>query len=43
VVLQSSSFDGVALDPFALKQDGLAASEVDVGRWTKKTGLAISS
>jgi hypothetical protein len=32
LVLQSSSFDGVALDPFTLKQDGLAASEVDIGR-----------
>ena len=32
MVLQSSVFDGVAFDPFTLKQDGLAASEVDVGR-----------
>ena len=31
-MLQSSLFDGVAFDPFALKQDGLAASEVDIGR-----------
>ena len=29
-MLQSSLFDGVAFDPFALKQDGLAAPEVDV-------------
>ena len=31
-MLQSSVFDGFAFDPFALKQDGLAASEVDIGR-----------
>jgi hypothetical protein len=31
VVLQSSLFDGVSFDPFTLKQDGVAASEVDVG------------
>ncbi len=31
-MLQSSLFDGVAFDPFALKQDGLSASEVDIGR-----------
>ena len=30
-MLQSSLSDGVAFDPFALKQDGLAASEVDIG------------
>jgi len=32
LVLQSSELDGVAFDPFTLKEDGLAASEVDVGR-----------
>ena len=31
-MLQSSSSDGVAFGPFALKQDGLSASEVDIGR-----------
>ena len=31
-MLQSSLFDGVSFDPFALKQDGLAASKVDIGR-----------
>ena len=31
-MLQSSLFDGVSFDPFTLKQDGLAASEVDIGR-----------
>ena len=30
-MLQSSELDGVAFDPFTLKQDGLAASEVDIG------------
>ena len=30
-MLQSSQFDGLSFDPFALKQGGLAASEVDVG------------
>ena len=30
-MLQSSSFDGLSLDPFALKQNGLAASEEDIG------------
>ena len=29
---QSSSLDGLCFGPFALKQDGLTASEVDVGR-----------
>jgi hypothetical protein len=32
LVLHSSVFDGLSFDPFALKQDGLAAPEVDVGR-----------
>ena len=31
-MLQSPLFDGVLFDPFACKKDGLAASEVDVGR-----------
>jgi hypothetical protein len=28
----SSLFDGVAFDPFALQEDGLASAEVDIGR-----------
>jgi hypothetical protein len=28
--VQSSLFDGVAFDPFAFQQDGLASVEVDV-------------
>ena len=31
-MLQSSLFDGLSFDPFTLKQDGVAASEVDIGR-----------
>jgi hypothetical protein len=31
LVLQSSLFDGLALDPFAFEENGAAASEVDVG------------
>ena len=31
-MLQSALFDGLAFDPLALEQDGLAASEVDVSR-----------
>ena len=32
VVLQAAIVDGVAFDPFPFHEDGLAASEVDVGR-----------
>jgi len=32
LVLQLSLFGGVSFDPFTLKEDGLAATEVDVGR-----------
>ena len=30
-MLQGPVFDGLSFDPFSLQQDGLAASEVDVG------------
>ena len=30
-MLQGPVFDGLSFDPFCLQQDGLAASEVDVG------------
>ena len=30
-MLQAQVFDGLSFDPFCLQQDGLAASEVDVG------------
>ena len=42
-MLQSSSFDGLSLDPFALKQDGLAASEVDVGGREVLQALVIAT
>ena len=32
VVNQPTVFDGFAFDPFSFQQDGLTASEVDVGR-----------
>jgi hypothetical protein len=32
LMLQASSFDCVAFDPFSLQQDGLTAPEVDIGR-----------
>jgi hypothetical protein len=32
LVLQSAVDDGLAFDPFSFQQDGLAASEVDIGR-----------
>jgi len=31
-VKQASRFDGLPFDPFSLFQNGLAASEVDIGR-----------
>jgi hypothetical protein len=30
-MLQASGFDVVAFDPFSFQQNGLAASEVDIG------------
>ena len=41
-MLQSSLFDGLAFDPFALKQDGLTASEVDVGRGEVLQALMVA-
>ena len=35
-MLQASGFDGVAFDPFPFQQNGLAATEVDVG-WDQVT------
>jgi hypothetical protein len=31
-VVQASVLDGVSFDPFSFQEDGLATSEVDVGR-----------
>src|SRR5271169_7097670 len=42
VVLQASVLDGLSFDPFSFKQDGLAASEVDVGRGEISDALMVS-
>jgi len=42
-VLQSSVSDGVSFDPFALEQDGLTASEVDVGGREVLQALVIAT
>ena len=42
LVLQSSSFDGVSFDPFALEQDGLAAPEVDISRRQVPQALMVA-
>ena len=42
-MLQSSEFDGVLFDPFAFKEDGLAASEVDVGRRQVLQALMVAA
>ena len=31
-MLQAPVFDGLSFDPFSFQQDGLATSEVDIGR-----------
>ena len=41
VVLQASVLDGLSFDPFSFKQDGLAASEVDVGRALSEQRQAV--
>ena len=40
---QASRFDGLSFDPFSLLQDGLAASEVDIGRGEVLQALVIAS
>ena len=42
-MLQSAKFDGVAFDPFAFEQDGLAAPEVDVGRGQIADAFVVST
>ena len=42
-MLQSSSFNGLSFDPFALEQDGLAASKVDIGRRQVLKALMVAS
>lgn len=41
-MLQASQFDGPSLDSFSLQQNGLAASEVDVGGCKIVEALVIS-
>lgn len=42
-MVQATLFDGVAFDPFAFEQDGLAAPEVDVGRGEIVEALVVSA
>ena len=42
-MLQSSEFDCVLFDPFALEQDGLTASKVDVGRRQVLQALMVAA
>ena len=39
---QASRFDGLPFDPFPLFQDGLAATEVDIGRGEVLQALVIA-
>ena len=41
--MQSSELDGLSFDPFALEQDSLTASEVDVGRRQVPQALMLAS
>ena len=41
-MLQSSEFDGLSFDPFALEQDCLTASEVDIGRCQVPQALMVA-
>ena len=43
LVVQAAVSDGVSFDPFAFEQDGLAASEVDVGRGEIVEALVVSA
>ena len=42
-MLQSSEFDCVSFDPFTLKQDGLTAPKVDVGRRQVLQALMVAA
>ena len=42
-MLQSSLSDGLSFNPFALKQDGLAASEVNIGRRQVPQALMVAA
>jgi hypothetical protein len=41
--MQASVSDGFAFDPFSFQQDGLTASEVDVGRRSLSRAASIVS
>ena len=41
-VVQASVLDGLSFDPFSFQQDGLAASEVDVGRRKVADALVVA-
>ena len=41
-VVQASALDGLSFDPFSFQEDGLAASEVDVGRCQIADALVVS-
>ena len=41
-MVQPPGFNGLSFDPFSLQQDGLTASEVDVGRCEITQALVIS-
>ena len=40
--MQASVLDGFAFDPFSFQQDGLTASEVDVGRCKIVDALVVA-
>src|SRR3954453_2907903 len=42
-MLQAAIGDGLAFDPFAFEEDGLAASEVDVGRGEIAEALMVAA
>jgi len=41
-IKQAPVFDGLSFDPFSLQQDGLTASEVDIGRCEIAQALVIA-
>ena len=43
LVVQAALLDGVSFDPFTFEQDGVAASEVDVGRGKIVEALVVSA
>ena len=41
-VVQASGLDGLSFNPFSFQEDGLAAPEVDVGRFQIADGLVVT-